>query len=150
MEQKIPPLLLTLLCALMMWGIANVMPQSSFPAAYSFQISMILAALAVFVAGCGVYAFRIAKTTMNPLKTDGVSSLVNSGIYRFTRNPMYLGFYLILLAWGVYLTNYLALAGSLLFVFYMNRYQILPEERALERIFGDSFERYKQDVRRWI
>jgi protein-S-isoprenylcysteine O-methyltransferase Ste14 len=97
-----------------------------------------------------VWSFRNAETTINPMKPESSSALVASGIYRWTRNPMYLGLLWILLGWGIYLSNapaYLVLPG---FVLYMNRFQIEPEERALTRIFGPAFAAYRAHVRKWI
>jgi protein-S-isoprenylcysteine O-methyltransferase Ste14 len=78
------------------------------------------------------------------------SSLVTGGIYRWTRNPMYLGMALALAGWGLYLGNFGALALVGLFVMYIDRYQIDPEERALTARFGDAFAAYRRRVRRWL
>lgn len=103
----------------------------------------------LFVLAGGI-SFRRARTTVNPLKPEAASALVTSGIYRYTRNPMYVGFALWLLAWGLYLASPLVLLGVLGFVLYMNRLQIAPEERALGRLFGADFAAYRQRVRRWL
>jgi protein-S-isoprenylcysteine O-methyltransferase Ste14 len=87
---------------------------------------------------------------MNPMKPDPTSSLVVSGIYRYTRNPMYLGFLLILLAWAAALSNLLALVSLLAFVLYMNRFQIVPEERILASRFAQDYAEYRARVRRWL
>lgn len=109
---------------------------------------LLLAALAIFV--LATLAIARARTTVNPVRPDAASSLVVSGIYRFTRNPMYLAFLLILLVLGLRLGNVGALLIALTFVAYMNRFQIEPEERALRRRFGEAFEDYQARVRRWI
>jgi protein-S-isoprenylcysteine O-methyltransferase Ste14 len=115
--------------------------------------------LMTFVALAGIGAFFFvasgmsfikAKTTVNPMTPDETSSLVTSGIYKHTRNPMYLGCLFILIGWGLFLSNLYSLALSVGFVPYMNRFQILPEERALESIFGAEFLAYKERVRRWL
>lgn len=80
----------------------------------------------------------------------GASSLVQGGIYRFTRNPMYLGFLLVLGGWAVLLANGLAFVGPLAFVAYLNRFQIGPEERALAGLFGPEYAKYRARVRRWV
>ena len=84
------------------------------------------------------------------MKPELSSSLVQSGIYTLTRNPMYLGFFLVLVAWAVYLSNALAFLILPVFIAYMNRFQIEPEERALKTLFGDAFTEYATRVRRWI
>lgn len=102
------------------------------------------------VALAGVLAFRRAKTTVNPLTPEATTAMVTSGIYRFTRNPMYLGFLFVLAGWAMYLSNLLAFAFLPLFALYMNRFQIVPEERALCAKFPDAFTAYKRSVRRWL
>ena len=87
---------------------------------------------------------------MNPLKPDTSSSLVGSGVYKLTRNPMYLGFLMLLLAWAIYLSNAFALLFVPMFLVYMNRFQIEPEERALTSRFGQEFVAYTRRVRRWL
>ena len=98
----------------------------------------------------GILEFKRAKTTVNPTKPGLSSSLVRSGIYRHTRNPMYLGFLLILVGWATWTANLLAFVVLPVFVLYMNRFQIKPEERALTSIFGDEFKAYCSETRRWI
>ena len=87
---------------------------------------------------------------MNPRTPDKATSLVSGGIYRFSRNPMYLGFLLLLAAWFFYVENWAAAILLPLFVLYMNRFQIAPEERALVAMFGPEFITYTQRVRRWM
>lgn len=94
--------------------------------------------------------FLRMRTTTNPLKPASASALVTGGIYRSTRNPMYLGLATLLAAWAIYLGNLAALAGVPLFILYMNRFQILPEERALEERFGPEYIAYRARVRRWL
>ena len=81
---------------------------------------------------------------------DRSAALVAGGIYRSSRNPMYLGFLLLLAAWACWLANPLALAGLPAFVLYLNRFQIAPEERALRARFGDAYDGYARAVRRWL
>ncbi len=87
---------------------------------------------------------------MNPIKPGAASSLVSSGVYRFTRNPMYLGLSVTLLGWAVFLSNWLALLAVPVFVLYINRFQIDPEERVLSSLFGAEYAAYKEKVRRWL
>lgn len=98
----------------------------------------------------GVIAFVKHKTTVNPHKPQDASKLVTSGIYQFTRNPMYLGLLLWLIGWGIYLASIASMILVAGFVLYMNRYQILPEEEILVELFGEEYLIYKQNVRRWF
>ena len=84
------------------------------------------------------------------MKPEAASSLVTGGIYRVTRNPMYVGLLFVLVAWAAFLWAPWAMLGPILFVTYMNRFQIRPEERTLMRTFGDDYARYKIAVRRWL
>ena len=112
--------------------------------------AVILALLGQGIAMSGVVAFRRARTTINPVRASEASSLVNSGVYRLTRNPMYLGWALTLLAWALYLGNLIALVFVPIFVWYITRFQIKPEERILSELFGTEFVSYSSKVRRWI
>ncbi|MBG6289848.1 isoprenylcysteine carboxylmethyltransferase family protein [Pseudomonas nitroreducens] len=98
----------------------------------------------------GVLSFRLARTAVNPLRPETASALVSSGIYGHTRNPMYLGFAIALVAWAFYLASPVALLGVVGFVLYMNRFQIGPEEQALASLFGEAFAAYRTRVRRWL
>jgi len=109
-----------------------------------------IAALGIGIALAGVVEFRRADTTVNPHKPQNSSRLVTSGIYRYTRNPMYLGIAVVLLAWAAWLGSAWSLPGIAMFAAYLTRFQIIPEERTLLRIFGTEFEDYRKRVRRWI
>ena len=87
---------------------------------------------------------------MNPIKASAASSLVTGGVYRFTRNPMYLGLSITLMGWAVFLSNPLALLAVPLFVLYMEKFQINPEERVLSSLFGAEYAAYEEKVRRWL
>jgi len=113
-------------------------------------LSVALFAAGLAVGSAGVWSFRKARTTVNPWRVHGSSDLVVSGIYSRTRNPMYVGLLLGLLGWGVYLANGFAVLMALAFVPYMNRFQILPEERALQKAYGEDFLDYCRRVRRWL
>lgn len=150
LELKIPPLAVAVLFAGAMWGIASVTPGLEIPV-----MIRVVVAIAVFLAGGGVAlagtaAFRRAKTTANPMKPETTSSLVTTGIYKVTRNPMYVGVLLALVAWAIFLSSAWALAGPVAFVAYMNRFQIAPEERVLSSMFGAAFSDYKSRIRRWL
>ncbi len=104
----------------------------------------------LLVALAGVREFRRARTTLHPQQPEAASSVVRSGIYARSRNPMYLGMLLVLVAWGAWLANLASLALAAAFVPYLNRFQIEPEERAMARNFGAAYEEYRRQVRRWL
>ena len=133
-----------------MWLLAWLLPSLRWP----FPAHQVLAVAAV-VAGAlislaGVVQFRRARTTVNPMTPEASSSLVVAGLYRWTRNPMYLGFLVALIGVALWLASPAALLVLPFFVLYMNRFQIVPEERALAARFGASFEEYRRRVRRWL
>jgi protein-S-isoprenylcysteine O-methyltransferase Ste14 len=150
LELRVPPLALVVLFAAAMGGVAYLTPGAHVPLPGRHVLALLLVAAGAGVAAAGVIAFRRHKTTVNPFTPDQSSSLVASGIYGVSRNPMYLGFLLALAGWGVYLANAVAVLGLPAFVAYMNRFQIGPEERALGQRFGPQFADYASRVRRWL
>jgi protein-S-isoprenylcysteine O-methyltransferase Ste14 len=113
-------------------------------------IALLLLCIGSFFCIAGVISFRNAKTTVNPLKPEQATSLVYSGIYQITRNPMYLGLAIILLAWAFFLGSFFSLIGVLAFILYITNFQILPEERAMQKLFSKDYSEYKNQVRRWL
>ena len=150
LELRIPPPAVTLLVAGAMWGVAWVAPSLEVPAFPRITVAVAIALLGLGFALAGLVSFRRAKTTASPKNPSHATSLVRSGIYRVTRNPMYVGILFALIAWAVFLSCIWALLGPLAFVLYMNRFQIAPEERALAAVFGSEYSRYKKGVRRWL
>jgi protein-S-isoprenylcysteine O-methyltransferase Ste14 len=150
LELKVPPPVVAALVALLMWGLSFITAilEVSSRHRVSAAIAIALAGGAISIAG--IVSFRRARTTTNPMKPESASSLVSAGVYRITRNPMYLGLLFVLVAWATFLAAPWALLGPLVFFFYMGRFQIAPEERALSRVFGDEYEAYKAKVRRWL
>lgn len=150
LELKIPPVAVALITVACMWLAARAVPGFDVPFSGHVLVSGMVAALGGFIALSGVVAFSRAGTTVNPMKPGSSSSLVVTGIYFVTRNPMYLGLLLVLLAWAIYLANVLSVLLLPAFVWYMSRYQIEPEERALTSLFGPEFTAYVARVRRWM
>lgn len=150
LELKIPPGVVALIVGAAMGGAARLRP------ALGMRLpGLIWVAAALAVAGVGVIAlaiieFRRAKTTFNPMRPEGSAALVTSGVYRWTRNPMYVGALLLLSAWALVLGNSLALLGLPVFFVYITRYQIIPEERVLAARFGADYIAYLSRVRRWL
>ena len=150
LELKIPPVAVVVFVAFLMWLGAVYVPALHVQIRFQSIAVAVLGLLGVISCSLGIFEFRRAKTTVNPTKPESSSSLVTSGIYKHTRNPMYLGFLLILMAWATATANILSFMFLPGFVLYMNRFQIKPEERALVRIFGNEFAKYSSHVRRWI
>ena len=150
LELKVPPVPLTAIFAAAMFGLSLLSPSANFVLPGSNIASLGLVLLGAVIALAGVAAFRANKTTVNPLTPSASATVVSTGVYRFSRNPMYLGFLLALAAWAAYLSNALAVMLLPAFVAYVNRFQIKPEERALLAKFGADFSEYMVAVRRWV
>jgi protein-S-isoprenylcysteine O-methyltransferase Ste14 len=150
LERKIPPPVVTVLCLALAWFIARVASGFAYPLPARLPIAIVLVLAGVGLAWTGLRAFRKARTTPDPRRPEKSTAIVRSGPYRFTRNPMYLGLAVVLLGVCAYLANPSALLAVAVFVGYLTRYQIIPEERALLAKFGETYAQYKMSVRRWI
>ena len=148
MSNKIPPPVITLIGALLIYYSSPFFPHLTLAAFNVLSILSLVSGIAVIV--FAIKSFKDYKTTINPLKPETASSLVTSGVFKYTRNPMYLGLLLIL----IYLSLIFNVVGgclvSLGFIIYITKFQIIPEEVAMEKLFGNQFLEYKQQVRRWI
>jgi protein-S-isoprenylcysteine O-methyltransferase Ste14 len=150
LKLRIPPPLVAAMIALLMWLVSRAVPAAELALHARRVLAACVAVAGVAIALAGVVAFRRVRTTVNPLHPEKASTLVTSGIYRLTRNPMYLGMLLVLLAWALILSNAVAASVVPAFVLYMNRFQIMAEETALSAAFGQEFVEYKSRVRRWL
>jgi protein-S-isoprenylcysteine O-methyltransferase Ste14 len=149
-ELKIPPPVVAALIAVAMWGIAFVAPLVEVPTLSRVSVATAIALVGAAFSLAGIMSFRRAKTTVNPMKPGAATSLVSSGIYRITRNPMYVGLLFVLVAWAAGLSSAWSLLGPLVFFLYIGRFQITPEERVLSQLFGAEYSAYKARVRRWL
>lgn len=150
LEHRIPPPLVCAIAAAGMWAVARATPVIAIDSNVRWAIVAALGLFSLLVAGLGVAAFSRARTTIDPVQIEAASALVTGGIYRWTRNPMYVGLTALLLAWAVYLAAPLALLGPLAFALFIGRFQIIPEERMLRAKFGRAYEEYLGRVRRWL
>jgi protein-S-isoprenylcysteine O-methyltransferase Ste14 len=149
LELKIPPPLIALFLAILMW-LTPALAGPAIPLGLRRGVALALLCFGLSIAVSGIVAFRRARTTVNPIKASSASALVSNGVYRFTRNPMYLGLLLELIAWAMFLSNPLALLLLPVYVLYIYRFQIIPEERVLTSLFGAEYTAYKESVRRWL
>ena len=147
---KIPPAAVVLVTALLMWLSSWAAPTVGLVVPGRDLVALSLAVAGAVTSILGVASFRRAGTTVNPLTPDASSTLVCSGVYALSRNPMYLGFLMLLLGWGIWVSNALAFLFVPVFFVYMNRFQIEPEERALRSLYGQAFAAYTTRVRRWL
>jgi protein-S-isoprenylcysteine O-methyltransferase Ste14 len=150
LELKVPPPLAALITGAAMWWASGFVPSMELPSVMRMAAAMALAGIGLGFDAVGIASFLRARTTVNPMSPDRTSSLVSSGVYRITRNPMYLGMLFLLSAWAVFLSSAWLLAGPLAFMLYITRFQIAPEERMLHALFGDAYAGYAARVRRWL
>ncbi|MDE3272826.1 methyltransferase family protein [Pseudoalteromonas sp. G4] len=150
LNNKIPPPVVGLFCMLGMYLVSDAEFTFEIIRTLNFKLFVIAVLLGVAIALAGVISFRKASTTVNPLKPETATCLVTSGIFQYTRNPMYLGMAVAILGFAILLGSWLSLLGVLVFVLFIERFQIKPEEAALTECFGDQFTRYKTNVRRWL
>lgn len=150
LENRIPPPLVAAGFAVAMWALSRFVAGVDLPLAVRLAVSALALLAAASLGLAGVAGFWRARTTVNPHRPQAASTLVTSGVYRVSRNPMYLAVALGLLALSLWLAFPWSLLGVLGFVLYLNRFQIAPEERALEARFGEDYRRYRAAVRRWL
>jgi protein-S-isoprenylcysteine O-methyltransferase Ste14 len=148
MNNKIPPPIVTLIFGLGIYFSRNLFPNHD---------GLILDVFSVLLLICGIIIIRTAflsfknhQTTINPLNLTKTSSLVNTGIFKYTRNPMYLGMVLILLSIALKFNLYGGLIVIFLFFSFITKFQIIPEEKAMENLFGEKYKKYKTTTRRWL
>jgi protein-S-isoprenylcysteine O-methyltransferase Ste14 len=150
LDHRIPPPVVALLLGGAMWLLAQAGPVIALDAGARATAAVLLFLLGGLLDVSGMVSFRRARTTVNPLQPGSATALVTRGVYRYTRNPMYLGMLVMLLAWAIHLAAPVALLGPLGYWLYVDRFQIAPEERALAALFGEPYAAYKARVRRWL
>ena len=150
LELKVPPVALVLLFAVMMWLLSASASSMALAVPWRAPVALMLWSAGFAIALAALFEFLRAKTTVNPLTPEAAAAMVTSGIYRYSRNPMYVGLLLALIGWDVWLSHLLAFALLPFFILYINRFQIEPEERALSTKFGGLFRDYRRSVRRWL
>ena len=150
LETKVPPLVVVVVVAALMWLAARYIPAAVFDLPFRQVLFVIITPAAALIAGFAIRSFRMAQTTVDPSDPTAADRLVTSGLFRISRNPMYVALTLLLLAFAIYLQNAVSFALVLLLPLYITRFQIRPEERALQEKFGEEYAAYCRSVRRWL
>ncbi len=150
LELRVPPLIQMLLVGFGMYFLSKLAPSFSLSIPGSIPVGLVVILMGAIVAIVGVLEFRKAGTTVDPRFPEKSENLVVAGIYKISRNPMYVGFFLCLSGWALILSNLAAVLLLPMFVIYINHFQIKPEERFLLQKFGSDFSQYCDNVRRWI
>ena len=149
LELKIHPPIILLLSLILVYGLSHTLPLLALPLIFS-SLYWYVGCIGVLIALAGLWEFRKAKTTIDPTKPENASYLVSGGIYRVTRNPMYLGMQLIIIAVVFKFGNYFGFIALPFFILYITQFQIKPEEHIIEGVFGEEYVNYKKKVRRWL
>ena len=148
MKTKIPPPILALVMIVLIYLSSFFIESTTFNYQGSLSVLVLILGLA-----CAIPSFKLFaryKTTISPLKPSDATALVTEGMYRYSRNPMYLGLLLLTIASTIWFGSWFGIIINILFIFLINFLQIIPEEEALLEIFGEEYEDYKNNVRRWI
>jgi protein-S-isoprenylcysteine O-methyltransferase Ste14 len=150
MNPKIPPPLTVAFLAAAMWAVDRELPLSRLESALLAPLAVALAAGGLLLGVLAVIAFIRAGTTINPLRPSRATKLITTGVFRYSRNPVYFADALLLAAWATWLGNVCNYLFLLMFIWIIQRWQIVPEERALLALFGENYTRYCAQVRRWL
>tara|TARA_B100000609_G_scaffold178203_1_gene157233 strand:+ start:99 stop:551 length:453 start_codon:yes stop_codon:yes gene_type:complete len=148
LNTKIPPPIIAILFAVLIFYFSDSFAYVDLPFKIYFSLFFVL--LGFFITFSSARNFKKKETTVNPIKPEEASQLVTDGFFKITRNPMYLGMLLFLLGLSIYNGLIVGLVFLPLFVGYITFFQIIPEERAMIKIFGEDYKAYMKKVRRWI
>ena len=148
MKNTIPPPIVTFICALLIYLSKPIFPELIIK--YSNQISLVFLIFGLVIIIISFQRFKKEKTTINPINIEKASSLVTGGIFKYSRNPMYLGMLLILISIAIRFNFYGGMLIVGIFIYFITYFQILPEEKAMLKLFGDDFINYKNKTRRWL
>ena len=148
METKIPPPIVTLVFGLSIYFSRGIFPVVEFQYAFYLGIFLLLSGFSILVSA--VSLFRKDKTTVNPLSPEQATKLVTDGIFKYSRNPMYLGMAVVLTSIAVFFNLLGGIILIALFCAYITKFQIIPEERAMSDLFSDDFDKYTKETRRWV
>tara|TARA_X000000368_G_scaffold71246_1_gene51839 strand:+ start:634 stop:1080 length:447 start_codon:yes stop_codon:yes gene_type:complete len=148
MKTKIPPPIVTLVSALLIFFSKELFPNYAFD--YQSMLSIVIFVSGLMILISAVSLFKKKETTVNPMNPEKASSLVVDGVFKHTRNPMYLGMSVVLLSISIQFNLIGGLLIVSLFVAYITAFQIIPEEEAMEENFGEEYLSFKRSTRRWI
>lgn len=148
MKTKIPPPIIALMCIAINYLSTHFINPFKFPNIEIIGVFILLAGLVT--AFLGYLLFKKYKTTVNPINPEETTILVTTGIFSITRNPMYLGLFFVICSTVLFFGSWFGIIILMFFVWYINKFQIIPEEETMEKKFGNKYNEYKKNVRRWI
>lgn len=147
---KVPPVLVGVVVGCLQWSISNGIPQLAVSVKFQLPLAVFVTLMGFGLTFWDTRAFKKHATTLNPMTPRGASSLVTTGVYRWTRNPMYLGMLIVLVGWSIWLGNIGATASVLVFGAYITQFQIKPEEAILMDLFPNDYHEYCDQTKRWM
>jgi protein-S-isoprenylcysteine O-methyltransferase Ste14 len=150
LELKVPPLAVVIIASLIMWGIEQITPSIDIAWSWRITLGILVFGISILFLSLSILSFKKARTTLTPLAPERANSLVQSGVFAISRNPIYLALLIFLLSFAIVLANAYSLSGLLVFYIYLTQFQIKPEERVLKKLFGAEYEEYLTRVRRWL
>ena len=148
MKTKIPPPILALIMIAIIYLSSFIVETFTF--SYQTVLSVFIVVIGLACAIPSIRLFTKHKTTISPFTPSETTALVTVGMYRYSRNPMYLGLVLLNIAATIFFGTWLGVIIVVVFIFLLNLVQIIPEEEALLDIFGEEYVEYQKKVRRWI
>ena len=150
MKLRVPPPVITLIAAGVMWVLHRRVPLAYWIAPPWNRFGALAAGVGIAIDLMAVRRFRHARTTVNPMDPSRATRLVTDSVFSISRNPMYLGLLLLLIGWALWLGSLSVWLIPPLFVFVTTYAQIVPEEQALTQLFGAAYDAYRRNVARWI
>ena len=148
MKTKIPPPIIALVCIVINYLSTYLINPIRFP---NIEIiGGLILLLGLITAILAILLFKKNKTTVNPINPEETTTLVTTGIFSITRNPMYLGLFFVISSTILFFGSWIGVIILMFFVWYINKFQIIPEEEAMGKLFGEKYNEYRQNVRRWI
>ena len=148
METKIPPPIVTSVFGLLIYFSKGIFPVIENQ--ITFYVGILLIFLGFFILITAVKSFKKSKTTVNPLNPEKATKLVTEKIFKYSRNPMYLGMTAMLGSLALFFNVIGGIMLIALFCTYITKYQIIPEEKVMKNLFKEEFEEYKKTTRRWL
>lgn len=150
MALKIPPPVYAIFVAVLMWLLHNYLPITQLISEPWNKVGIVLIVFAVSLDIWSLILFLKQKTTPNPMRPENTSEIVSNGLYKISRNPMYVGLLTILTGFAIWMGSLMPFIMLPLFFWIITEMQIKPEEKYLEDKFGDTYLDYKSKVRRWL
>ena len=147
---KIPPVAQGIIALIFIWLFNRYIPIFRIDIVFKGAVSLVIICIGFLVGVSGISAFIKLHTTVDPRYPEKASKLVVVGIYKYSRNPMYLAIVFVLTGISVYLGALSSFLVVFFFVAYINQFQIVPEEQILKQKFGEKYVQYTKQVRRWL